>query len=212
MFQLTVDAQTRQTFWLLNRAEMAPPLSRVSPRKGRPSLASLDPHPSDTECLAGSLLQVAMATPALGFPDLDSGEFVFQSFPVHQRLTPAGSSQPSQPLEGELGRSLLNSLGFRNLSFTDPEKQRVSGWSHFLQILSWVFLSQSSARISHKEALSCGHGATTEEALGRLFPLWGSEFRLPAIGHHCLFALRPHGCGGAFFRGMRAGFLSLCAA
>jgi hypothetical protein len=89
--------------WILNRAEvppscaLPPPVSRVSLRKGKPSLASLGPHPSDTECQAGSLLQVAMATPALGFPDLDSGEFVFQSFPVHQRLAPAGASQPPSP-------------------------------------------------------------------------------------------------------------------
>ena len=58
-------------------------------RQGRLSLTSRSPHPGEAERQAGSLLQVATATPALGFPDLDSGAFVFQLFPMHQRLTPA---------------------------------------------------------------------------------------------------------------------------
>lgn len=48
------------------------------------------PHPGET----GSLLQVAMATSALGLPDLDSSAFVYLPFPMHQRLTPAAQAAP----------------------------------------------------------------------------------------------------------------------
>lgn len=68
---------------------LAPPSCQPAEVHCGGSLARPGPHPTEAECWAGSLLQVATATPALGFPDLDSGAFVFQPFPVHHRLTPA---------------------------------------------------------------------------------------------------------------------------
>lgn len=59
---------------------------------GQQSLASPGPHPAGLS-QARHLLHVAMATPALGFPDLDSGTFVFQPFPVPHGLTPASPSR-----------------------------------------------------------------------------------------------------------------------
>lgn len=96
--KLEVGAQARLAHLTGQRCVSVPsPFPRVSRgalrrrprRRGQPSLASPGPHPTEAECQAGSLLQVATATPALGFPDLDSGAFVFQPFPVHHRLTPA---------------------------------------------------------------------------------------------------------------------------
>lgn len=47
-----------------------------------------------------------MATPALGLPDLDSGVFVYQPFPMHQRLTPAVQAAPLR-LHVEISSSRL---------------------------------------------------------------------------------------------------------
>lgn len=88
-----------------------------------------------------------MATPVLGFPDLDSGEFVFQSFPVLQRLALL-APEAASPRKGSWG----GHCWFKTLSFTGPEKGRLSGWSCPLQFLSWSSSQPSSAHISHKEA------------------------------------------------------------